>query len=101
MMTNVGELREKIDAIDLQLLDLLNRRAEVSVALGRRKREAGVGLRDPAREEEIVARARSRTSGPLDPQAVERLFRAILAESRHAQSRHPSAVDGSGRLQCA
>lgn len=110
----VGHLRERIDAIDGQLLDLLNRRAEVALELGRHKRESGLELRDARREAEILSRARKLNGGPLDPAAVERLFRAILAESRRAQSNcaqssqtaphhsgsRSSRAGASRRLQC-
>jgi chorismate mutase / prephenate dehydratase len=93
----VGHLREQIDAIDAQLLDLLNRRAEISLELGRQKREAGLGIRDERREAQILTRAHALNSGPLEPEAVERLFRAILAESCRAQSNQ----DPSNRAQPA
>lgn len=109
----VGHLREQIDAIDAQLVDLLNRRAEVALELGRHKRESGLELRDARREAQILSRARELNAGPLDPEAVERLFRAILVESRRAQSNHArpngpglaharsrSKSQLSGRLQC-
>jgi len=84
----VEHLREQIDAIDAQLLDLLNRRAEVALEVGRHKRESGLDLRDVRREAQILSRARDLNAGPLDPAAVERLFRAILDESRRAQLNH-------------
>jgi chorismate mutase/prephenate dehydratase len=86
MNPNVGRLREQIDAIDAQLIELLNRRAGISLELGLQKRRAGLGIRDAQREEQIVTRARALNGGPLNPDAVERLFRAILAESCRAQS---------------
>lgn len=84
----VGHLREQIDAIDAQLINLLNRRAEVALELGRHKLRAGLDVRDARREAQILSRARELNAGPLDPEAVERLFRAILAESRRAQLNH-------------
>ncbi len=121
MAPAVGRLREQIDLIDAELLDLLNRRAEVALELGRHKREAGLEIRDARREDQILTRARALNSGPLDPEAVERLFCAILDESRRAQSKHAetgraesSRIDlghqrsrratratGTGRMRCA
>jgi chorismate mutase/prephenate dehydratase len=106
MTMSVRHLREQIDVIDAQLLDLMSRRAKVSLELGRQKREAGLGLRDAGREEQILSRARELNPGPLDPAAVERLFRAILAESRRLQSgvvqpRRTPKLCGPERLQCA
>lgn len=101
MTISLGCLREQIDAIDVELLALLSRRAELSAELGRQKREAGLNLRDERREEQILERARAGNRGPLDAAAVERLFRAILAESRRVQSRSLSKPCGTRRLQCA
>ncbi|HEV2423340.1 MAG TPA: chorismate mutase [Terriglobia bacterium] len=91
----VGHLRQQIDAIDAQLLDLLNRRAEVALELGRHKRGSGLELRDVEREAQILSRARELNAGPLEPAAVERVFRAILAESRRAQSNQAQTNGGS------
>lgn len=114
-MTMILGLREQIDAIDAQLLDLLNQRTEVALELSRHKRESGLDLRDLRREAQILSRTRDLNAGPLDPVAVERLFRAILAESRRAQlsqvqtngeglnhARSRSSKAGhSGRMPCA
>jgi len=115
MNPDVGCLREQIDVIDAQLIELLNLRAGISLELGRHKRRAGLGIRDAQREEQILSRARALNPGPLDPDAVERLFRAILAEScraqskeaqpghaesAHARSRRAARPCEIGRMQC-
>ena len=84
MVTQIERWRDEIDTIDAELLGLLNRRVLVAHEVGRRKRGAGLPLRDARRERQILARARQRNRGPLGAAAVERLFRAILAESRRA-----------------
>jgi chorismate mutase len=104
MVAAIERWRDEIDAIDAELLSLLNRRAGVALEVGRRKQGAGLPLRDAKREREILARARGMTHGPLGPAAIERLFRAILAESRrvarHTLSRK-SAERAAGRRACA
>lgn len=104
MVAAIERWRDEIDAIDAELLSLLNRRAGVALEVGRRKRGAGLPLRDAKRERQILARARASTRGPLGPAAIERLFRAILAESRrvarHSFSRK-TAVRAAGRRACA
>jgi len=87
MVAAIERWRDEIDAIDAELLSLLNRRAGAAVEVGRRKRGAGLPLRDAKREREILRRARAATRGPLGPAAIERLFRAILAESRRVARR--------------
>ena len=87
MVAAIERWRDEIDAIDAELLSLLNRRAGAALEVGRRKRGAGLPLRDAKREREILARACAGTRGPLGPAAIERLFRAILAESRRVARR--------------
>jgi len=104
MVAAIERWRDEIDAIDAELLSLLNRRAGVALEVGRRKRGAGLPLRDAKRERQILARARACTRGPLGPAAMERLFRAILEESRRVARRTLSskaAVRAAGRRACA
>jgi len=81
----IEDWRSEIDAIDDQLLDLLNKRVGIAVKVGQSKKLNGVALRDPAREREVLERARNKNSGPLDEQAVEKLFSCIIRESRRIQ----------------
>jgi chorismate mutase len=84
----IARWRERIDALDAELIELLARRTRLSVRVAHWKRRSGVPLRTPAREAAILARARQAALAPLTARAAERIFRAILAEMRAAQSRH-------------
>lgn len=100
MVAQIERWRDEIDAIDAELLGLLNRRVELAGEVGRRKRGAGLPPRDVRRERQILHQACQRNRGPLGSGAVERLFRAILAESRRAARRTPSrkpAAKATGR----
>jgi len=103
MVASIERGRDEIDAIDAELLSLLNRRAGVALEVGRRKRGAGLPLRDAKRERQILARARAQTRGPLGPKAIERLFRAILLESRRVArlTLARRAARAAGRRGCA
>ena len=70
---SIEDWRTEIDAIDSELLGLLNQRASLAVKVGQSKRLTGVALYDPRREEEVIERARSANPGPLDEQAIEDL----------------------------
>ncbi len=104
MVAQIERWRDEIDLIDAELLCLLNRRVLLAREVGRRKRGAGLPLRDVRRERQILARAHKRNRGPLGAAAIERLFRAILAESRratrHTLAREP-ALRAAGRRACA
>ena len=78
----IEDWRLEIDAIDSELLGLLNKRAGLAVKVGQSKRLTGVALYDPAREEE----ARRANPGPLDEQAIVELFTCIIRESRRIEA---------------
>jgi len=78
--------RLEIDAIDSDLLGLLNKRASLAVKVGQSKRLTDVALYDPLREEEVIERARQANPGPLDEQAIVELFGCIIRESRRIEA---------------
>ena len=82
----IEDWRVEIDKIDAELLRLLNARAEIAVRVGESKREAGLSVLNRGREREVIERARRDNRGPLDGEAVERLFRAVIRESRRLQT---------------
>jgi chorismate mutase len=81
----IGDWRTKIDAIDTTLLHLLNVRAAFALEVGKLKGEAGMLLRVPAREKEILLRMKKINPGPLDGEAVGKIYQLILDESIRIQ----------------
>ena len=77
--------RAEIDALDAELLELLNRRARVALQVGRTKVDAGLPVCDVDRERQVVARACNQNAGPLDDSAVARIFRRIIVETRRTE----------------
>ena len=84
----IGGWRAKIDAIDTTLLHLLNVRAGFALEVGRLKGASGMALRVPEREQEILSRMKNLNPGPLDGEAVEKIYRMILHESIRIQEAH-------------
>jgi len=80
-----AEWRSRIDALDLQLIDLLNRRANCAIEIGRIKRRLRLAIYDPEREQVIVDMMLKVNCGPLDPTGVRRLFERIIDESRRIE----------------
>ena len=70
--------------MDEQLLRLLSIRTQLAIEIGRSKREEGIELHDPARETEVVRRVLEANPGVPDAEAISRLFRGIVDESRRA-----------------
>lgn len=78
----LARLRAAVDQVDARLVELLHERARLAQALGSWKRARGLPALDPTREGVVVSRAGAAARPPLDRAALERVFAAILAESR-------------------
>ena len=81
----LAECRRKIDAIDRQLRDLLNQRAEIVDGVVRAKETLGMPVHEPKREEEVVRRAANGNPGPLGDEAFRNIFEVIMREMRNLQ----------------
>ena len=76
----IAALREKIDALDRELLALINRRAGLARQVGEIK--GGTPVYRPERESEILRRAVAENPGPLPPERVTGVFREIISACR-------------------
>jgi chorismate mutase/prephenate dehydratase len=74
----LAEARREIDAVDRELLAAVNRRLELVEALHRHKLEHGLSLRDPGREESLVASLQQVNAGPLSADGVAEFFHHVL-----------------------
>lgn len=79
--------RSQINALDDDLLRLLNQRAQLALRVGESKKDSGLSVCDHTREREVTERMCSLNEGPLDDRAVVELYRAIIHESRRIQTR--------------
>jgi chorismate mutase/prephenate dehydratase len=77
-MRELEALRQRIDALDEQVLALVAERARVVASIAALKRAEGVPLKDPAREREILGRLQARRPDPLTEETVAALLQAIL-----------------------
>jgi chorismate mutase-like protein len=91
----ISDWRKKIDEIDTVLLQLLNLRTEFALEVARLKEEEGLALCAPEREQKVLASMRNQNDGPLDAEAVTRIFRVMMDESRRTQEMN--AVEGSAK----
>ena len=81
----IGGWRAKIDVVDEILVDLLNRRAEYALEIGKIKKGLGLPVHVPEREEWILEEVQQLSKGPLKDEAVKRLFERIIDESRRLE----------------
>jgi chorismate mutase len=82
---DIDDLRRRIDMLDEHLVRLLNARAACALEVGRLKREQGIPIYQPAREEEVLKNVQTLNTGPLDQAAIKRLFERIIDEARHLE----------------
>ena len=80
-------LREQIDAIDRQLLALLNQRAQVAQQVGHVKAETNAPVFRPEREAQVLRSAAERNPGPLADGDVQTIFREIMSACRALEKR--------------
>jgi chorismate mutase len=81
----LAECRRKIDAIDVQLRDLLNQRAGIVDDVVRAKESLSMPVYEPKREEDVLRKATSGNPGPLSDEAFRQIFGAIMREMRQIQ----------------
>ena len=77
--------RRRIDAIDEQLMRLLNSRSACALEIGKIKRRLGLPIYSAEREAWILERVARENPGPLDPTAVRRVFERVIDESRRLE----------------
>jgi chorismate mutase / prephenate dehydratase len=83
----INNPRAEIDAIDTEILRLLNKRAEIALRVGAAKQSVDTSLCDPKRESEVLERLTKENPGPFDEQSIENIFQRIIDESLHLQQK--------------
>ena len=74
------EIRAKIDALDEQLVELLNRRARLALDVVAAKQQDNVStLYRPEREARVLERVKALNKGPLSDEEIARLVREIMS----------------------
>jgi len=81
----LNEYRKEIDQIDEQIISLLSRRQAVAAGIGKLKRELGMEVLDPAREQEVLERLTAKGGANLSPDAIKTIFSEIFSASRSVQ----------------
>ena len=81
----IEELRVRIDALDVELVRILNERSSHALEIGNLKDALGMEAIQRGRENEVLDNVRSVNSGPLDSGAVTRLFKEIIEETRRIE----------------
>ena len=82
MAKNLAQLRIEIDAVDRELLDMLNRRAALANEVGEIKRAERSPVYRPEREAQVILGLQQANPGPLKPENVATIWREIMSACR-------------------
>jgi len=93
-LDQLGRLRDSIDSLDGQLIDLLNERARLAQEIGKIKERAGRPVYVPGRAEQLMRRLVTQSKGPLDEQAIRAIYREIMSASLALEKNTVIAVEG-------
>jgi len=86
MQKTLPKIREKIDAIDNQVHDLLMERAALVSSVALAKKETGAQIVQPAREAMMMRRLLGRHDGPLPRSTIIRIWRELVGSVALLQS---------------
>ena len=79
---DIDAIRLKINQLDDELLRIFNERAALALEIGHIKKTLKLPIYDPKREKLIFDRIKQDNPGPLDNDAIVRLFERVIDESR-------------------
>lgn len=86
MAKNLADLRTQIDAVDRELLALLNRRAALAHDVGEIKKVEGSPVFRPEREAQVIAGLQSANPGPLKSPHIATIWREVMSACRDLEA---------------
>lgn len=81
-MQKIEELRSQIDELDVQIVELLNKRAQVSYEVKKLKLANNMPILDKSREEHIHQMIKQKNNGLLKEEDLERIYILLLEVMR-------------------
>ena len=97
-MKDLDALRQRIDALDERLVELLNERASCAMQIGDIKQRLSMEVYQPEREAQVLGHVRAHGAalgGPLGAEALTRLFERIIDEARRLERESASGHKAS------
>jgi chorismate mutase / prephenate dehydratase len=79
---SIESLRARIDEINTKLLNLVSLRASLAAEIGRLKNSGGEVVYQPVRERAVIEKMIAENPGPLEADAIERIFVEIISACR-------------------
>jgi len=72
-------IREKIDQLDHQLVEIINQRLELAAEIGRIKRSTGGEIYVPEREDAVLRKVTTLNQGPVKNEALRAIYRELMS----------------------
>lgn len=91
----LDESRKKIDALDKEIVRLLDERARVGREIGAIKRRENLPLHNPTRESDVLRRLRGMSDGSMPGLSLDSIYRVVMAETLALQK-----ADGEAANAC-
>lgn len=85
MSNQLEQIREKIDKVNLEILNLINERAELVQQIGQLKSKQSTKKFDPIREREMLDLIISNNNGPFENSTIQHIFKEIFKASLELQ----------------
>jgi chorismate mutase len=83
----ISDWRKKIDALDEQIVQFINQRAQAAIAIGDLKHESNLPVYEPKREQAVFEHVRRVNQGPLPDSEMQHIFERIMDVMRSLQRR--------------
>jgi chorismate mutase/prephenate dehydrogenase len=94
---NLDELRNRLDAVDRELVELVAERQKIVTDIGRNKLSSGLATRDYEREKDVLEMAAQHAMRlGVDPKLTEQILRVLIRSSLASQERDRVVAEGKG-----
>ncbi len=82
----IADWRQRIDALDEELVRILSERARAAQAIGELKRTSARAIYEPDRERQVIEHVCSVNAGPIPDQLMSSLFERVMEVMRAMQT---------------
>ena len=79
MSTELAPIREKIDQLDHQIVEILNQRLTLAAEIGKLKRSSGGPIYVAEREDAVLRKVAELNQGPIRNDALRAIYREIMS----------------------
>ena len=81
MSEDIKKIRKKIDSLDDEILQLLNKRAQQAVNISKEKQKSKDidNFYNPEREAQVISRIKELNQGPLSDEGILKIYRELMS----------------------